>query len=62
MQKLQSRYRRVQPDLFQATVKRPDWQSLPPEIQQKTLKLLARLLHSRGAKEFAKNRKGAGDE
>ncbi len=62
MQKLQSRYRGVQPDLFQATVKRPDWQSLPLEIQRKTLKLLARLLSQHGEKVLENNRKAAGDE
>ena len=62
MQKLRSRYRRVQLDLFQATVKRQDWQSLPSEIQRKTLKLLARLLHQQGEKVFANDRKAAGDE
>jgi len=62
MQKLRSRYRRVQLDLFQATVKRQDWQSLPMEIQRKTLKLLARLLHQQAEKVLANNRKAAGDE
>jgi hypothetical protein len=62
MPKLQSRYRRVQLDLFQATVKRPDWQGLPLETQQKTLRLLARLLHQHGVKTLGTNRKAAGYE
>ena len=62
MQKLQSRYRQTQTELFQAEVKRPDWQSLPPETQQKMLKLLARLLNQHGEKVLVKNRKAAGDE
>jgi len=62
MQKLQSRYRQEQIDLFQAAVKRPDWQSLPLETQQKTLKLLARLLNQHGGKVLVNNRKVAGDE
>jgi len=62
MQKLQSRYRQVQIGLFQATVKKPDWQDLPLETQQKTLKLLARLLNQHGGKVLVNNRKVAGDE
>jgi len=62
MPKLQGRYRRVQLDLFQARVNRPDWQSLPLEIQQKTLKLLGRLLNPQRGKALAKIRKAAGDE
>jgi hypothetical protein len=62
MPKLQSRHRRVQFDLFQARVKRPDWQSLPLEIQEKTRRLLARLLRQHGLKMRANNRKAAGNE
>ena len=62
MQKLQSRYRQEQIDLFQAMVKRPDWQALPLETQQKTLKLLARLLNQHGGKVLVNNRKAASDE
>jgi hypothetical protein len=62
MPKLQSRHRRVQFDLFQAKVKRPDWQSLPLEIQGKTLSLVARLLRQYSVKMRANNRKAAGNE
>jgi len=62
MPKLQSRHRRVQLDLFQARVKRPDWQSLPLEIQEKTVRLLARLLRQHGVKVRANHRKAADHE
>ena len=61
MPKLQSR-RRVQFGLFQAKVKRSDWHSLPLEIQEKTLRLLARLLRQHSVKMRANNRKAAGNE
>ena len=61
MPKLQSR-RRVQFDLFQAKVKRPDWQSLPFEIQEKALSLLGRRLRQHSVKMRANNRKAAGNE
>jgi hypothetical protein len=62
MPKLQSRHQRVQLDLFQARVKRPAWQSLPLEIQEKTLRLFARLLGQQGVKLRASNRKAADNE
>ncbi len=36
--------RLLQPTLFRAPASRPSFQTLPPEIQEKTIRLLARLL------------------
>ena len=38
------RTRRLQPSLFHPVPPRPEFHTLPPEIQDKTIRLLARLL------------------
>jgi hypothetical protein len=44
MQRLLNRLRLSQPTLFHPPHSRPSFQTLPPEIQAKTIRLLARLL------------------
>lgn len=44
MQRLLNRLRFSQPTLFHPPHPRPSFQTLPPEIQAKTIRLLARLL------------------
>ncbi len=48
------RPKRVQPDLFAPTPKRPHWADLAPEIRARVLPLLARLLRSAAAAETGK--------
>jgi hypothetical protein len=38
------RFRASQPTLFQPSLPRPQFQMLPPDIQERTIRLLARLL------------------
>ena len=40
------RPKHVKPDLFTPLPQRPTWTALPPEIQARTLALLARLLRA----------------
>jgi hypothetical protein len=44
MQRVRNRPRLSQPTLFHPPPRRPSFQTLPPEIQEKTIRLLARLL------------------
>jgi hypothetical protein len=44
MQRLLNRPRLSQPTLFHPPHPRPSFQTLPPQIQEKTIRLLARLL------------------
>ncbi len=44
MQRFLNRLRLSQPTLFHPPHPRPSFQTLPPEIQEKTIRLLARLL------------------
>jgi hypothetical protein len=44
MQRLLNRPRLSQPTLFHPPQSRPSFQTLPPEVQEKTIRLLARLL------------------
>jgi hypothetical protein len=46
-----------QPELFRSMPQRPTWRSLPDEVRQKTLQLLARLLRTAHAQIH--NRSGA---
>jgi hypothetical protein len=40
-----------QPELFRATPQRPIWRTLPSEVRQKTLQLLARLMRTADAQD-----------
>jgi hypothetical protein len=44
MRKILRRSLWEQPDLFRSTPQRPTWRTLPSEVRQKTLQLLACLL------------------
>ena len=58
------RTRRSQPSLFQPQHRHPSFQTFPPDIQEKTIRLLAALLrgHVRGEVIGAGEREGARDE
>jgi len=53
MPRSRSRSRVTQFQLFHPPRRSPFWQGLPPEIQQTTLKLLARLLREHGRRVLA---------
>jgi hypothetical protein len=48
-----SRPRLVQPTLFHPLPSRPSFRTLPPDIQEKTIRLLARLLRRRAVRRLA---------
>ena len=48
-----------QPTLFRPPPSRPPFQTLPPDIQEKTIRLLARLLRGH-ADQRRRRRRGAG--
>ena len=45
MPRARGRFRVSQPTLFHPSPPRPHFQRLPPDIQERTIRLLARLLH-----------------
>ena len=63
MQRLLNRLRFSQPTLFHPPHPRPSFQTLPPEIQETTIRLLARLLRLHVDRVFAAGvAQEAGDE
>jgi hypothetical protein len=57
MRKTLRRFLWEQPELFRPTPQRPIWRTLPSEVRQKTLQLLARLLRTAHGQDH--NRSGA---
>jgi len=53
--------RATQLKLFQPAIRSPDWQQLPLEIRQQTVRLLAQLLREHAARG-SRRAGGAGDE
>jgi hypothetical protein len=63
MRRLLNHPRLFQPTLFQAPPARPSFQTLPADIQAKTIQLLARLLcHRRGGASASRENQEADDE
>jgi hypothetical protein len=55
MSKRQRRTVFIQPQLFQPRSQVPQWQDLPVEIQEKTVRLLAQLLRQQSERVRASN-------